>query len=126
MFGFRSVRPHHGIQGQCGDYLHARGVAPSSTRPGRCSTGPRPFVVDRNMRHFLWYGGVASEGLRSVGPDGELPIQERVLYPAHRSPSPGRDTPAKLGYPGPWLRGERWWMLSWALTSWAFLRLLLM
>jgi hypothetical protein len=44
----------------------------------------RPFVVDRNIRHFLWYGGVAGDGLRSVGADGELPIQERVLYPAHR------------------------------------------
>src|SRR5215216_6915729 len=27
----------------------------------------RPFVVDRNIRHFLWYGVVAGEGLRSVG-----------------------------------------------------------
>jgi hypothetical protein len=27
----------------------------------------RPFVVDRNSCHFLWYGGVAGEGLRSVG-----------------------------------------------------------
>jgi hypothetical protein len=27
----------------------------------------RPFVVDRNIRHFLWCGGVAGEGLRSVG-----------------------------------------------------------
>ncbi len=26
----------------------------------------RPFVVDRNIRHFLWYGGFAGEGLRSV------------------------------------------------------------
>jgi len=44
----------------------------------------RPFVLDRNIHHFLWYGGVAGDGLRSVGTDGELPIQERVLYPAHR------------------------------------------
>src|SRR5215212_5576998 len=44
-----------------------------------------PLVVDRNICHFLWYGGVASEGLRSVGANGELPIQERVLYPALRS-----------------------------------------
>src|SRR5215211_3127396 len=27
----------------------------------------RPFVVDRNICHFLWYGGVAGDGLRSVG-----------------------------------------------------------
>src|SRR5215213_2215317 len=27
----------------------------------------RPFVVDRNSCHFLWYGVVAGEGLRSVG-----------------------------------------------------------
>jgi hypothetical protein len=38
----------------------------------------------------VWYGVVASEGLRSVGADGELPIQERVLYPARRSPFTGR------------------------------------
>jgi len=25
------------------------------------------FAVDRNICHFLWYGGIASEGLRSVG-----------------------------------------------------------
>jgi len=31
------------------------------------STRLRPFVVDRNIRHFLWYGGVAGDGLRSVG-----------------------------------------------------------
>src|SRR5215211_2974317 len=46
--------------------------------------------MDRNIRHFLWYSGVASEGLRSVGANGELPIQERVLYPAPRSPFTGR------------------------------------
>jgi hypothetical protein len=51
---------------------------------------PRLFIVDRNVWHFLWYGGVAGEGLRSVGADGELPIQERVLYPAPRSPFTGR------------------------------------
>ena len=33
---------------------------------------------------------LAGEGLRSVGADGELPIQERVLYPAPRSPFTGR------------------------------------
>src|ERR687894_798573 len=27
----------------------------------------RPFGVDRNSCHFLWYGVVAGEGLRSVG-----------------------------------------------------------
>src|SRR5215213_10238836 len=53
-------------------------------------TWERPFVIDRNIRHFLWYGGVAGDGLRSVGADGELPIQERVLYPAHRSTFSGR------------------------------------
>src|SRR5215212_9225190 len=34
-------------------------------------TGLRPFVVDRNICNFLWYGGVVrgvvGEGLRSVG-----------------------------------------------------------
>jgi hypothetical protein len=27
----------------------------------------RPFVLDRNSCHFLWYGVVAGDGLRSVG-----------------------------------------------------------
>ena len=48
------------------------------------TTWLRPFGVDRNICHFLWYSGVAGDGLRSVGEDGELPIQERVLYPAPR------------------------------------------
>jgi len=54
------------------------------------STLLRLFVLDRNICGFLWYGGFAGEGLRSVGADGELPIQERVLYPAHRPPFTGR------------------------------------
>src|SRR5829696_4506505 len=54
---------------------------------------PRPFVVDRNICSFLWYGEGAGEGLRSVGADGELPIQERMLYPAPRPPFTDRDTP---------------------------------
>jgi hypothetical protein len=53
----------------------------------------RPSVVNRNICHFLWYDGVAGEGLRSVGADGELPIQERVLYPAHRPPFIGLRLP---------------------------------
>jgi hypothetical protein len=48
------------------------------------STLLRPFVADRNICHFLWYGGVAGDGLRSVGEEAPLLIQERVLYPAHR------------------------------------------
>jgi hypothetical protein len=35
----------------------------------------RPFVVDRNIRHFLWYSVVASEGLRSDGVD-DLPLSK--------------------------------------------------
>jgi hypothetical protein len=31
------------------------------------ANGLRPFVLDRNIRHVLWYGGVAGDGLRSVG-----------------------------------------------------------
>jgi hypothetical protein len=46
-------------------------------------TGLRPFVLDRNICSFLWYGGVAGDGLRSDGRSPPL-IQERVLYPAHR------------------------------------------
>src|SRR5215203_265567 len=37
----------------------------------------RPFVVDRNIRHFVWYGGVAGEGLRSDGVD-DLPLSKSV------------------------------------------------
>src|SRR5215213_11687561 len=37
----------------------------------------RPFVVDRNIRHFLWYGGVAGEGLRSDAVD-VLPLSRSV------------------------------------------------
>jgi hypothetical protein len=51
------------------------------------------FAIDRNICHFLWYGGVAGEGLRSVGAGVELPNQERVLYPAHRPASTGRGIP---------------------------------
>jgi hypothetical protein len=59
------------------------------------STWLRPFVVNRNICNFLWYGGVeggAGEGLRSVGMP--IPNQELVLYPAHRSPfiGPGRSS----------------------------------
>jgi hypothetical protein len=43
----------------------------------------RPFVLDRNICSFLWYGGVAGIGLRSDGRSPPL-IQERQLYPAHR------------------------------------------
>src|SRR5215212_2575188 len=63
-------------------------------------TGLRPFVVDRNICNFLWYGGVArgvaGEGLRSVGMP--IPNQERVLYPAPRSTLKGRGI---LRGPGP-------------------------
>src|SRR3954470_23749014 len=42
----------------------------------------------------MWYGGVArgvaGEGLRSVGAASTSPIQERILYPARRSPFMGR------------------------------------
>jgi hypothetical protein len=48
------------------------------------ANGLRPFGLDRNIRHFLWYGGVAGDGLRSVEEEAPLLIQERVLYPAHR------------------------------------------
>ena len=58
----------------------------------------RPFVVDRNIRHFVWYGVVAGEGLK-VG-WGNVPIQEHLLYPAPRSILAGRgvfggSTPAR-------------------------------
>jgi hypothetical protein len=37
----------------------------------------RPFILDRNIWHFLWYGGVAGEGLRSVGEEA-LPSSKSV------------------------------------------------
>ena len=46
--------------------------------------GSGPLSWIETFGTFVWYGGVAGDGLRSVGADGELPIQERVLYPAHR------------------------------------------
>src|SRR5215204_6844705 len=41
------------------------------------ANGLRPFVVDRNIRHFLWYGVVAGDGLRSVGEEA-LPSSKSV------------------------------------------------
>jgi hypothetical protein len=29
----------------------------------------QPFVVNRNIRHFLWYGGFAGEGLTDLSID---------------------------------------------------------
>src|SRR5215208_3741973 len=51
-----------------------RGCVPECLYQG---TGLRPFVVDRNIRHFVWYGGVAGEGLRSVGEEA-LPSSKSV------------------------------------------------
>jgi hypothetical protein len=48
-----------------------------TTRPSLCDLGLRPFVLDRNIRHFLWYGGVAGDGLRSVGEEA-LPSSKSV------------------------------------------------
>ena len=65
----------------------------------------RPFVVDRNIRHFLWYGGVAGDGLRSDGDETPL-IQERVLYPAHRHLQAGVLRGSGLYT----VLGRAWWM----------------
>ena len=77
---------------------HARlpvlGAPASLIRSEFPRTGLRPFVVNRNICNFLWYGGVgAGEGLRSVEVKPS-PNEERVLYPAHRSPfiGPGRSS----------------------------------
>jgi hypothetical protein len=40
--------------------------------PGAAFALPQPFVVERNICHFVWYSVVASEGLRSDGVD-DLP-----------------------------------------------------
>ena len=52
-----------------------RGCVPECLYQG---TGLRPFVVDRNIRHFVWYGGVAGEGLRSVGEEAKLSPHPRA------------------------------------------------
>src|SRR5215204_5551050 len=86
-----ALQAYPGAKRRPGGYPRAR------QRPGGVQTNPvvasyphrgrafglRPFVADRNIRHFLWYGGIAGDGLRSVG-EGPPLIQERVLYPAHR------------------------------------------
>src|SRR5215213_10475491 len=73
----------------------------------------RPFVVDRNIRHFVWYGVVAGEGLK-VG-WGNVPIQEHLLYPAPHSPFTGRGIlvgqprPAPRCFSQPLGRGPSLW-----------------
>src|SRR5919112_4497371 len=60
------------------------------------TTWLRPFVVDRNICHFLWYGGVAGDGLRSVGVEA-LPSSKSVysiLPVARRLSSRGFRAPA--------------------------------
>ena len=56
----------------------------------------RPLFPDRNICHFLWYGGVASEGLRSVGEEflpssksvcSILPIARRLSGRGLRAPA---------------------------------------
>jgi len=75
----------------------------------------RPFVVDRNIWHFLWYGVVAGDGLRSVGEEA-LPSSRSVcsiLPIAICGPElphlPGYGAPALLALPfaengGAWSR----------------------
>src|SRR5919107_3846401 len=41
------------------------------------ATRLRPFGLDRNICSFLWYGGVAGDGLRSVGKEA-LPSTKSV------------------------------------------------
>src|SRR5215212_2284527 len=53
-------------------------------------------------------GGVG-EGLRSVGVAPTSPIQERVLYPAHRSTFRGRGI---LRGPGPFI-----WSIGWSIGA---------
>jgi hypothetical protein len=73
----------------CHNFPHVLGASASITGRSSHATGLRPFVVNRNICNFLWYGGfvrgVVGEGLRSVEVTPS-PNQERVLYPARRSP----------------------------------------
>src|SRR3712207_6448790 len=74
---------------------------PNIERVGAHSIGPwtgarrRKVVRERcllfeTLVTYLWYGGVAGDGLRSVRGGSPPPIQGRVLYPAHRPPFTGR------------------------------------
>jgi hypothetical protein len=51
--------------------------APAHRVGASLANGLRLFVLDRNICHFLWYGGVAGEGLRSVGEEA-LPSSKSV------------------------------------------------
>ena len=64
--------------------FYHRVAAPITTRL-------RPFVADRNICHFVWYGGFAGEGLSSVrvAPIGPHPRASALSCP--RSPFTGRD-----------------------------------
>ena len=79
-------------------------AAPLRSQAGSLS-GFRPFGADRNIRHFLWYGGVAGDGLRSVGEEA-LPSSKSVcsiLPIARRLSSRGFRAPAFawiIGYMG--------------------------
>ena len=55
--------------------VRGRGILRSSAP---CRGVSRSSVVDRNICNFVWYGGVAGDGLRSVGADGELPSSKSV------------------------------------------------
>jgi hypothetical protein len=57
--------------------------------------GLRPLVVDRNIRHFLWYGAVAGDGLRSVGEEA-LP-HPRACALSCPSPFAGRSSHTSQG-----------------------------
>src|SRR5215213_4230444 len=46
-------------------YTHALASSASLIGSEFPRTGLRPFVVNRNIRNYLWYGGVARGGLRA-------------------------------------------------------------
>jgi hypothetical protein len=61
----------------------------------------RPFVIDRNISHFFWYGGVAGEGLRrSVGvePPSPHPRASALSCPSLDVGGPGESL---VGQPRP-------------------------
>ena len=66
-----------------------------SELPQPLRAGLRPFVADRNIRHFLWYGGVAGDGLRSVGEEA-LP-HPRACALSCPSPFAGRSSHTSQG-----------------------------
>src|SRR5215210_7762260 len=60
-------------------YITALGRFPTNVPAMTVCEESWPFLLDRNICNFLWYGGVAGEGLRSVGEEA-LPSSKSVCF----------------------------------------------